>query len=1474
MKQFQAAYILEPIKKILYNGANSSKSYNELELKGLLDSLGTFDVASVLNLDIPENANSILAVAHNIVTRGIMTFASPFLEKAIERALKHTKDANKEHTIEYNLDSNLNPNILFEALHAVDPRLKSRDQDLYLDDLDSSFEKDFLLEYINDDRAYIAYLLQHQRSRNTLGADAGNQGRVDFSLEIPYLTNQIKLNRFRKEVSVKNKRRYVVEVDGARYHNQFIDDLKDLQINNFNTHINHITENEVFKDVKALLKQLSSEKYVKHVKNNYDKNIEELKDIYSLIYTPIGVGRIQKTILLYLLNNAEIETLNLAILERDFPCAQLAIDDLLQILNSLNEFAKGELYKIPDITLSVFTSNEFINNPLQNENAILIKDFNPTGYDLIIDVATLSKSNTVKYAQTFEVANLIEIRNSHFIDIQTINQLISAPSIAYKDLVISRNNELYDDIPETKQHLEFFVQLIFRKRKFRVGQLPILDRALKNKSVVGLLPTGGGKSLTYQLAAMLQPGITIVIDPIRSLMQDQYDGLKKLGIDKAAFINSSLNAGERRYNQSVLLPTGQLQFVFVSPERFVIEDFRNLLIEANNKNHYFSYAVIDEVHCVSEWGHDFRTPYLNLGENVIEYVKTKTGDDVPLFGLTATASFDVLADIERELKIPNDDGNALVRYENSVRNEINYQVVAVPFDLEFIKGLKKGLTRKEIGERKRKEILKLLERNNELLFKEFNNESVIEDILLKAYTDYLPNNQKVSGEVFEKLEDYVDYQKAALCLDSDKDFGYSSENKFLDASVVFCPHKNGGLGVFSVKNDIDETKAFNAGFFVGASDGFDKDTLDKQSFENLDLFQKDQQNVMVATKAFGMGIDKPNVRKTIHINSPSSIESFVQEAGRAGRDRKLSLSTILVTTEEVEIVEDGILTIKSKLSDNDEDVLAYFHNNSFKGKLKERQIIYELRNKIHFPNTTKLQQLLNEVNIEFSSFKIKLNWTDDKNAFFINTLETGDYLGIVNLIRARVYTNRRDLTHNQITIEIGNYILSRINSLNIEAVTIFDFLSKTVLDETENTGIEKVFQELEIGEEKELIIPFNNKYYPPYKKVEKAGLNVDEINPHFRNLFIKLKGVHDGLFPTTDPAKVDEAFDNFLIKGIKNNDAQAFCNTLQLSDEKLIEKVKRDYYTPRSEDDTSKAIYRMISIGIIDSYSIDYANKIYKITIVKKEVGTYFKNLSDLISRYVSPVYATSEVRKLKDQYLQKIEEGKQTAIGVCVKYLTDFVYDKIADKRKQAIKDMLSMCQIALSEQSIVKQSDLIKDEIFYYFNAKYSRRENNAEIVKKELIEDSITESRIKQPASLLLDKDLDDHIIIEKYIVLMEQDITAAFNNNIKHLRGACMRMLRVDPNRTAFKVLKSFTLFILADKISNLLDDASTELYQGILNWEVSNELKLETINKFRKELLTHSDNISVINKFEQTVSAINVDYYANWTQSFVANFTKK
>lgn len=229
------------------------------------------------------------------------------------------------------------------------------------------------------------------------------------------------------------------------------------------------------------------------------------------------------------------------------------------------------------------------------------------------------------------------------------------------------------------------MQNIFRKPSFRHGQLPILSRSLSDKTTIGLLPTGGGKSLTYQLSSMLQPGVTIVVDPLVSLMVDQVRGLRALRIDASDCVNSGMD-GKKKAKKLNMLQNGSLQFMLLSPERYMMENFRDSLISMTEKNHiYFSYGVIDEVHCVSEWGHDFRPSYLHLGRNMINYMRTKSGRPLSVIGLTATASFDVLADVERELTLGGNlsiDSETIVRSEDDSRPELIYRIINVESDFE------------------------------------------------------------------------------------------------------------------------------------------------------------------------------------------------------------------------------------------------------------------------------------------------------------------------------------------------------------------------------------------------------------------------------------------------------------------------------------------------------------------------------------------------------------------------------------------------------------------------------------------------------------------------------------------------------------------------------------------------------------------------------------------------------------------------
>ena len=148
----------------------------------------------------------------------------------------------------------------------------------------------------------------------------------------------------------------------------------------------------------------------------------------------------------------------------------------------------------------------------------------------------------------------------------------------------------------------------------------IISRALQKLPVIGLLPTGGGKSLTFQIPAFMQPSLTIAVDPIKSLMEDQVRVLKENWIDSICYANSSQTDKEK--NRSIVdFKLASKQIIFVSPERFVIESFRDIIqnIYTTGTGQSIGYCVIDEVHCLSEWGHDFRYDYLMLGENAQKY---------------------------------------------------------------------------------------------------------------------------------------------------------------------------------------------------------------------------------------------------------------------------------------------------------------------------------------------------------------------------------------------------------------------------------------------------------------------------------------------------------------------------------------------------------------------------------------------------------------------------------------------------------------------------------------------------------------------------------------------------------------------------------------------------------------------------------------------------------------------------------------
>lgn len=404
-----------------------------------------------------------------------------------------------------------------------------------------------------------------------------------------------------------------------------------------------------------------------------------------------------------------------------------------------------------------------------------------------------------------------------------------------------------------------------------------------------LLPTGAGKSLVYQLASLLLPGITIVIDPIISLMEDQIFNLGIYGIDRCISITSQIASTNDRIRAINLFSQGEYLFGFIAPERFQTKEFRDS-IRSLTVYSPISLIVIDEAHCDSEWGHDFRTSYLNIGRISREFCRS-SGHIPPLLALTGTASRTVLKDVQRELQI--EDFDAIITPKTFDRKELKFIILSCK-----------------------------------------------------------------SNEKFATLKGYLTNKLPSLFNKNLSNF-YNSRGKDTYSGLIFCPHVGGDFGIEKVSEKIKNELKINSDIYSGKVPKNWEPNLFRSYKQNVTKsFKRNEISLLVCTKAFGMGIDKPNIRYTIHYNVPPSIEAFYQEAGRAGRDKNISYCCVIVSNDDQRRTE-KLLNPNSQVNEisevirnidweNSDDItrILYFHVNSFHGIEKEKNYISILINHI------------------------------------------------------------------------------------------------------------------------------------------------------------------------------------------------------------------------------------------------------------------------------------------------------------------------------------------------------------------------------------------------------------------------------------------------------------------------------------------------------------------------------------------------
>jgi hypothetical protein len=589
----------------------------------------------------------------------------------------------------------------------------------------------------------------------------------------------------------------------------------------------------------------------------------------------------------------------------------------------------------------------------------------------------------------------------------------------------------------------------------------------------------------------------------------------------------------------------------------------------------------------------------------------------------------------------------------------------------------------------------------------------------------------------------------------------------------------------------------------------------------------------------------------MHVNMPSSIESYVQEAGRGGRDRKSALSVVLFNDEEISYVDGG----KTHTVNVDEEVLSFFHKRSFKGQVKERTMLYELRRKVLPPKTQRRHILADELQELFPELSnLKLNYREASNRLYLefDGITMDHYLSATN-------------PFNKIWPALSFDIVNKIEALILEgsedpAISFADWWKEWVVPSGKFTGIEVQFQELSLDEVGELNVHFINQYYSKPAKEAEFILNEHHLAFVYKRKIVDqnhqfARGLQDKL---REAVFNDLTYREFIeLYQLPEEDEERMLN----EDDADVQKLQRAFYANRGPQETAKAIYRLSSIGIIDTYTIDYNNKRYNLRFKKRDDDYYFGKLRELIARYTSNRRADALVDALRQERQPDIDNKEATPISVCLEYLTTYIYDNIRRKRKQAISDMIALCRQAIKTDDKLKQNRLIKDEIFYYFNAKYSRPD--------------FVEPERDEPASMPDDHNdalLSTQEFIGKYLDLVEDSDTGEFVNNNKHLRGSCMRMMRSYSDFPQYTVLKSFSLFVMSAATLPLRQDAIVELSKGLQLWKAEDEqLNFVTaIQDYRTRLSRHV-TFDLDTCIDEAIAFASINYHAEWLRKFNQKF---
>lgn len=1384
--QFQAGYVSDPIAHLIRAYRKSLSSSPEEfarrgQMDGLLEHVCTFDVEfgfSYTRAVDFSKLNPVLAVLSNMVCRGLPTRAPEGLEKHLEE-VGLTVDLKEKYKVEYGFNGNIDLSFekLFQLLHIIEPGLQI-DYTNYGGDPGSNLEWSYI-----SDHPWLLQILQSQRDFETINKHFQGGRTVDFSYSPQY--------QFWNDGAQRNEKRdLIIEVDGPHHfmrYQKYYDEYRDevAELNGFSTLRLHKVSYP--KEVKDDFIEAVGREHFHTYESNYELSIPENLKEYSLIYIPLAVARIQKTLIECFNARPELlekDEIKLAVIERDLPCGAMAVQLFEEMVSHLNAILNEEQQLfLPPIDLHVFPEKNWSLDDAFHGDALIgnADNFNPSFYDLILDHSILRRYK-VYNEDTLVAEQAVKIRSTHFVNrsFGCLRRTYCSELLFYKPLVDRREDGSYKKKEEAVSHLVYFLQTIFRKRKFREGQVPILSRALQYKPAIGLLPTGGGKSLTFQLAAFLQPGICVVVDPIKSLMEDQVRVLKENWIDCCAFINSNIKP-QRKRKRLIDFRYGESMFLFVSPERFVIDEFRQIVQSLNSSvfGLAVSYAVIDEVHCVSEWGHDFRTTYLMLGHNAQKFCATRSGRPVNLIGLTATASFDVLADVERELKIENDDvAEAIIMIENTIRPELFFRIVDCTKDTNRIDILKQDFSQMG-GNLKFWNRPELLKKSIEHHQENFDDKNIEEN-------DEINTEEEIVEQLLTQMT--IQHPERLKVIEG-------SSNGI--TAIIFCVVKGEGGNLNGVNYVYESLDSDSKTFFYSSDDRGINELIQK----NFRDFIYGEKKHMVCTKAFGMGIDKEDVRSVYHYIHSGSLESFVQEAGRAGRDKSVSEAVTLFSRKR-----SCVFLLMQFFFDHFENVII--HNVKIRKTLREKLEQYWNKRtgrfeRVYFEN---FSDAINKISATY--FTDDLNLNSQLIELLLSKNENGDYYYLIEHGDDR---SIHDFFHRNSFKGAGIEKSQFLNAFLIKEFTIVDDEKVVIPDQKELIK--------EIGEREGGSFEFAFTFRKAYDSAAEIVCRILKLDPDYVPY-----GSKDNKAHISSMLNFSLNFQDFLFGLEERINVQIHVLT-DVEKERLLLVFGRDR---DNQVETGRLIYRMHCMGLLRDFKIDYATELFICSLFKSEsIDYYVERINEYLARYLSHIGADSLTQSLRSRLNGKKYEDQ---ILECLYFLSEFAYKEIVSKRLAATDEIERVLLRASSEEVVeqgrYEQNRIIKEEIFFYFNAKYARLDFRIDGRPFSLLSDFNKENSKTE--------DFRKDEVLFKYLYALEIGLE---QNNYKHMIGSCRKIQRSLPATDASKewmlhLLLAFSLYAVGQ--SSYFSEANDSIKRAFKN--------LYTDEAFHENKWARVDNI--------------------------------